>query len=109
MGRLCRVANYADLVAPSHTTTKPFIYNFQLQEAHYSNEVDTLHRTVMFARPKITDKRQIVAVRLIQYTVIDTQRTTLQIQERRGLIVQILAVIVLPLQKTGGTDIHDFP
>jgi hypothetical protein len=36
---------------------------------------------VMLARPKITDKRQILAVRLVQDTVIDTQHATLQVQE----------------------------
>ena len=76
-----------------------------------SDKVDTLYCSVMFVRPKITDKRQILAVRLVQHTVIDTQRATFQIQESRRLIVQILAVIALPLQKTGGAivgDAHDF-
>lgn len=65
----------------------------------------------MLARLKITDKRQILAVRLVQDAVIDTQHVTLQIQEGRGLIVQIFAIIAFPLQKTGGTivrDVHDF-
>lgn len=75
------------------------------------DKVDALDRTMMLARPKITDKCQILAVWLVQHTVIDTQRATLQIQERRRLLVQILAVIVLPLQKAVGTivgDAHDF-
>ena len=45
------------------------------------DEVDALHRTMMLARPKITDKRQVLAVRLVQDAVIDTQHAILQVQE----------------------------
>jgi hypothetical protein len=71
------------------------------------DEVDALHRTMMLAGPKITDKRQVLAVRLVQDAVIDTQHATLQVQEGRGFIVQILAIMALPLQKTGGTIVGD--
>jgi len=51
------------------------------------DEVDALHGTVMLARPEITDKGQILAVRLVQHAVIDAQRAALQVQQGRGFVV----------------------
>ena len=50
-------------------------------------KIDDLVRTVMLARPKITDKCQILAVWFVHRTVIETQRDTFQVQEKFGLIV----------------------
>jgi len=64
------------------------------------DEVDALHGTVVFARPEIANEGQILTVRLVQYAVIDAQGAAFQIQEWRGLGVQVLAFVAFPLQET---------
>ena len=74
--------------------------------------VDPLDRAVMLARPEMADKRQVLAVRLVQDGIIDAQRAAVQAQVGGGLVEQVLAVIVFPLQKAGGAIVgngHDFP
>jgi len=76
------------------------------------DEVDALDRAVVLAGPEMADKRQILAVRLVQDGVIDAQRAAFQVQVGSGFVEQVPAVVGLPVQETGGTivgDGHDFP
>ena len=75
------------------------------------DQVDALHRTVVLARPEMADKRQILAVRLVQHAVVNAQCAAFQVQQGHGFVIQILAFVAFPLQEAGRAivgNVHDF-